>query len=103
MNITELTVKQLSEKLHGKELSSAEVTKAYFDKIDVTDEKIKSVWAQLEQLLVEKSKLLDIDYVITSSYGLASREKGEKETMDALSHRADEKMYEYKKEQKKNR
>lgn len=63
---------------------------------DVTDEKIKSVWAQLEQLLVEKSKLLNIDYVITSSYGLASREKGEKETMDALSHRADEKMYEYK-------
>lgn len=63
---------------------------------DVTDEKIKSVWAQLEQLLVEKSKLLDIDYVITASYGFASREKGEKETIEALSHRADEKMYEYK-------
>lgn len=63
---------------------------------EVPDEEIKGVWAELEQLLLDKSKLLDIDYVITSSYGFASREKGEKVTLETLTHRADEKMYEYK-------
>lgn len=63
---------------------------------DVSDAEIEKVWAQLDQLLIERSKLLNIDYVITSSYGYASREKDEKDTIDSLINRADQKMYEYK-------
>lgn len=40
MNITDLTVKELSEKLHGKEISSVEATKAYLEKIEKTDGEI---------------------------------------------------------------
>ena len=40
MSIEKMTVKELSEKLHNKELSSVEVTKAYLDKIDSTDDEI---------------------------------------------------------------
>ena len=42
MNITELSVKELSEKLQSKEISSVEATKAYFDKIDKTDGEINA-------------------------------------------------------------
>ena len=34
MNITELTVHELLEKLKNKELTSAEITKAYVDRIN---------------------------------------------------------------------
>lgn len=63
---------------------------------DVSDADIEVMWSKLEALLVERSALLGIDYVITSSYGYASREKNEKESLESLMHKADEKMYEYK-------
>lgn len=40
MSITQLTVKELSEKLHNKEISSVEAVNAYFDKIDSADDEI---------------------------------------------------------------
>lgn len=40
MNITQLTVKELSQKLGNKEISSVEVTNAYYDKIKETDDEI---------------------------------------------------------------
>ncbi len=40
MSITNLTVKELSEKLHSKEISSVEATKAYFEKIDAVEGEI---------------------------------------------------------------
>ncbi|MBQ8519575.1 MAG: GGDEF domain-containing protein [Agathobacter sp.] len=63
---------------------------------DVSDADIEAMWSKLEALLVERSALLDIPYVITSSYGYASREKNEKETLESLMTKADTKMYEYK-------
>ena len=63
---------------------------------DVSDKEIEEMWGRLEALLVEKSSVLGIDYVITSSYGYASREKGDKDSLEELMRKADEKMYEYK-------
>lgn len=40
MSITQFTVKELSEKLHNKEISSVEVVNAYFDRIDSVDDEI---------------------------------------------------------------
>lgn len=59
MNITELTVKELSEKLHGKELSSAEATKAYFDKIDCTDDEIGAYVRLTKDVAMEQAEKAD--------------------------------------------
>ena len=40
MSITKLTVKELSEKLRNKEISSVDVTKAYLDRIESADDEI---------------------------------------------------------------
>lgn len=42
MNITDLTVKELSEKLKSREISSLEATKEYFDKIEKNDGEINA-------------------------------------------------------------
>ena len=64
--------------------------------LDTSEEELKEMWGQLEAILSEKSKLLDFDYEIVSSYGYATREKASKEPLDAVMQRADVKMYEYK-------
>ena len=61
---------------------------------------MEALWKELEKRLIEKSVKLGIDYIITSSYGYVSREKGETESLENLMHRADEKMYAYKFETK---
>ena len=53
MNITELTVHELLEKLKNKELTSAEITKAYVDRIN---EKEKDVQAFVTTLTDEALK-----------------------------------------------
>ena len=53
MNITELTVHELLEKLKNKELTSAEITKAYVDRIN---EKEKDVQAFITPLTDEAAK-----------------------------------------------
>lgn len=40
MNITDLSLKELSQKLHGREISSVEAVNAYFDRIDAVDGEI---------------------------------------------------------------
>ena len=68
--------------------------------LDTSDAEVEALWKELEVRLVEKSVKLGIDYIITSSYGYVSREKGETESLENLMHRADEKMYAYKFETK---
>ena len=69
---------------------------------NVPDSDIEDAWKKLEVILLEKSKEMNLDgYVITSSYGYASREKHEKETIESLRHKADERMYLYKDEFKR--
>lgn len=70
---------------------------------DISEEELQMVWKQVESLLITYSKTLDFEYQMSSSYGYATRLAGETTSLDKLLQIADEKMYEYKKEQKKNR
>ena len=51
------------------------------------------MWGDVEAILKKQSKTLDFPYVISSSYGYASRNIGQTETMDEIMQQADEKMY----------
>ena len=48
MEIVDLTVHELAEKLEAKELTSEEVTKAYFDRIKEVDPKVRAYISTLE-------------------------------------------------------
>lgn len=63
---------------------------------DVNDSEIQRLCKEVEELLWEKSKTLDFPYVISSSYGYASRNVGQPETMDEIMQIADEYMYKHK-------
>lgn len=63
---------------------------------DVTDDRIMELCEEVESILLEKSRKLEFEYVISSSYGYATREKGQNESLDALLQKADERMYAYK-------
>lgn len=71
--------------------------------LDVTEEEILALWAEVEKKLIEKSSLLDFKYTISSSYGYVIRKKGSKESLSHLMREADEKMYQYKKKMGKAR
>lgn len=60
---------------------------------DTNDSEINALCKQVEEILWEKSKTLDFPYVISSSYGYASRNVGQSETMDEIMQYADERMY----------
>lgn len=64
--------------------------------VDVSEERIMTLWNVLEQELLEQSKTLDFPYVITSSYGYYIREKNMDTPLEIIMQKADEKMYEYK-------
>ncbi len=68
--------------------------------LDVTEEDFSQLWCQVETALAEESKKLDFPYQITSSYGYASREKGESESLNMVLQLADKSMYENKTAQK---
>ncbi len=67
---------------------------------DVTEEQISELCDDVEKSLKKKSKKLDFEYVISSSYGHATRKKDETETLDAVLQKADARMYAYKAAQK---
>lgn len=69
--------------------------------LNMTEEEIKDIWKQIEELLVLYSKQLDFPYQMSSSYGYAVRQKGEQMSLNALLQMADKKMYDYKTAQKK--
>lgn len=71
--------------------------------LNSSESEISAVWQQLcERLAAENSKL-DFDYVISSSYGVATRQKGEQVSLEELMQLADERMYEYKQAHKMER
>ena len=59
MNITELTVHELKEKLEKKELTSYEITKAYTDRIAEKEKDVQAFVTTLEAEALEKAKEMD--------------------------------------------
>ena len=71
--------------------------------LDASEEEVMELCQQVESILREQSKTLDISYVISSSYGFYIREKGDKTSLMEVMQKADERMYEYKIEHKKEK
>ena len=59
MDITELTVHELKEKLAKKELTSYEITKAYSDRIKEKEPDVQAFVTTLDDDAVEKAKEMD--------------------------------------------
>lgn len=59
MNITELTVHELKEKLEKKELTSYEIIKAYIEKIEEKEKDIQAFVTTLEKDALEKAEEID--------------------------------------------
>ena len=59
MNITELTVHELKEKLEKKELTSYEITKAYTDRIAEKEKDVQAFVTTLEADALEQAKEID--------------------------------------------
>lgn len=64
--------------------------------LETSEEEITQTWQKLSKILQEESGKLDFEYVIESSYGYATRKKGETGSLEELMQRADERMYAYK-------
>ncbi len=63
---------------------------------DMPVAEIMTLCEQVEKQLNEESKVLDIPYVLSCSYGYCIREKGSAETLDEIMKKADENMYQNK-------
>lgn len=59
MNITELTVHKLKEKLEKKELTSYEITKAYIERIEEKEKDVQAFVTTLEKDALEKAEEID--------------------------------------------
>ena len=59
MDITELTVHELKEKLEKKELTSYEITKAYIEKIEEKEKDVQAFVTTLEKDALEKAEEID--------------------------------------------
>ena len=64
--------------------------------LNSSEAEIEAAWEKLCEKLHEESKTLDFAYEITSSYGYATRKKGEAGSTEELMKLADERMYQYK-------
>lgn len=60
MNLTELTIKELSEMLSKKEVSSVEITQAFLDRIEAVDPKIKAFVTVIKEDALRDAKLADL-------------------------------------------
>lgn len=69
MSITDLSLKELSEKLHGKEISSVEVTKEYLDKIASVDDEIGAYVRVTEKVALSQAE--EADKVLAEGNGTA--------------------------------
>ena len=70
---------------------------------DVKKDIAKKLCKKLEEVLVEDSKQLDFEYTISTSYGIATREKGSFAPIEDIMVEADEKMYRFKEEHRHSR
>ena len=59
MNITELTVHELLDKLKNKELTSAEITKAYVDRINEKEKDVQAFITPLTDEAIKKAEEID--------------------------------------------
>ncbi len=59
MDITELTVHELQEKLKNKELSSLDITKAYVDRMNEKEKDVQAFVTTLEEEALEQAKKID--------------------------------------------
>lgn len=59
MNITELTVHEILEKLKNKELTSAEITKAYVDRINEKEKDVQAFITPLTDEAIKKAEEID--------------------------------------------
>ncbi len=69
MNITDLSLKELSAKLHNKEISSVEVTKAYFEKINEVDGEIGAYIRLTEDVALKQAH--EADKILAQGKGTA--------------------------------
>ena len=58
MNITELTVHELQEKLENKELSITDIAKAYSDRIEEKEEQVQAFVTTLNKDAIEQAKIV---------------------------------------------
>ena len=59
MEITELTVHELQEKIKNKELTISQITKAYVDRINEKEKDVNSFITTLTDEAIEKSKEIE--------------------------------------------
>ena len=64
--------------------------------LDQNEQEIIEMCQKLQELLEEKSKLLDFQYTISTSFGCAIRRRGSDEDLNDIVTKADERMYCYK-------
>lgn len=64
--------------------------------LNAKDEEIEELCKEVNERLKARSKELEIDYTISTSYGFATRRRGSKESLDDIVTKADERMYCYK-------
>ena len=60
MELYELTVHELAEKLEKREITAEELTKSYFDRIKEKDSQVKAYVSTLEETAIERAKEIDI-------------------------------------------
>ncbi len=60
---------------------------------DTNNDELEALCKAVEEILWEKSKSLEFPYIMSSSYGYASRNVGRPETLDEVMQKADERMY----------
>lgn len=63
---------------------------------DLAEAQILELCQKVQELLTEKSKSLDFDYTISTSYGCAMRKMGSNQDLNEIVTKADERMYCYK-------
>ena len=59
MEITELTVHELIDKMQKKELTSTQITKSYIDRIKEKEPDVKAFVTTLEEQAMEQAKEID--------------------------------------------
>ena len=69
MNITELTVHELKERLDKKEISSYEITKAYVDRINEKEKEVGAFITELTEEGLERAKKIDEEKLNGKSLG----------------------------------
>lgn len=68
--------------------------------LDTTKDEFDIIWKKVEEELEKRSKKLDFEYTITSSYGYACKNKDDTTDLINIMNMADEAMYKYKTERK---